>query len=811
MALGVFGRETELRRVAEVLTGDGAIALVGPAGIGKTTLAVTAVADRAHARGAGLSLLSHEPYAALEQAVRAGLRGEPEQVAGEVLTRVQGKVLVVEDLHWVAAETVEVLALLVGAVPLVLTTRPDLDDRHRALLRAVERVDVGPMAPGAAARLARRLHPGLDDAARSRLLALSGGIPLLIERLVGDDQHVAPTLRAAVAHRLRTLDAADRELLGMLALVGRPAEPELLRSPMHGVADLVRVQDDGTVVFRHAALAEGVVELLDPDQRRRLHATLADRLDDAAGAVHDLHAGRPARAAERASAAAASATPAERAVLLGLAAEAAEATGEAGAAHRVRAAEACVAAGRWRQAVEHADRVVTDDPLVAAGAALHRGRARWYAGDVERARADLAAAAALVEGRHPEQETTVALERAFLEVRDRVAGAVDLARDAVAAAERTGLHITRARSTLGAALLYEGHPDWERTLLEAVDGARAEGDADLEATTAYHLVSGLGFHGRLTDAVVLGRGQIERTREAGLGWWTTHFEVAELVQRSQISTDPAALVADAERLLAALPVFRNRFQVHLVRILGLIDLGRDDDAVAAAQAMEDEHTGSDEWSVVLAAAWAEIAWHRNDAVLARDALALGREVIGAYFGLHLLTERTAAHVLVAHGEPVEPVLPPFAMPTFWPALHELEGLRRLQSGDRSGAVDELRRAADQFEAMSITRWAVRAGVAAIDAGCSTRAREVTALRRHYLDLARSSGLVGTLRRLGFSGHAALTPTEEAVLRHVASGATTKEVAARLGMAPGTVDQHVEAARRKLGAATRLEAALQVGP
>lgn len=334
----------------------------------------------------------------------------------------------------------------------------------------------------------------------------------------------------------------------------------------------------------------------------------------------------------------------------------------------------------------------------------------------------------------------------------------------------------------------------------------ASGDAELEASIAYHLVSGLGFHGRFGEAVAVDRSEIDRTRAAGLGRWTTHFEGASLIHRLQADVDLHAVAADAERFLDRHPLFRNRFQVHLTRAAALLELGRLDAAASAIEAFDAEVGGSAEGVASAALARSELAWHRDDPDLAEDALRSGRPVRDAYFGIHLLTECTVAHVLHGHGRPVEPELPTSSMPAWWPALHELEGLRLLGQGDRPSGVAQLELAASHWESMGVPRWAVRAGMVAAAARTD---RSAPHRRRHWIALARDTRSLGTLRRLGVPVNPALTLTEEAVLRQVAAGATSRDVSAALGIAATTVDQHVESARRKLGAATRLEAAMRV--
>lgn len=805
----VLGRERELAALQRALSQTGSVAVVAPAGMGKTALVRAALDGRQVCWGAGMSMLLPRPYAALERATRTHLVGDPEEIAQEVLRRCGTGVLVVDDLHWVHDATVDVLHLVTGRIPLVVASRPEGGTIVEELLTRsdVRTLPVGPLAHRDAERLARRCHPQLDGPAHDALLEAAGGSPLLIEQLVASGA-TSPTLRAAVAARLGTLEEERRAVLGRLALLGRPATvSELGGEPS---SDLVSSGPDGSHQFRHAALAEGVAEQLGARERSQLHRQLAaGDLPDGEAAAHHLAGGDPSAcivAADRALAR--TENVAEVADLRRLVARAADALDAPDAGSRwVAALAAMLDAGRWRDVVTDADRLDHDDPIVRSDLSFHRGRARWFLGDVEGARADFDEAAALVGNHDRVRGSVIATERANLEVRDRQPGALALAEAAVERAGELGADVAQARSTLGAALLYEGRPEWEPVLHQAIAEAVEAGNAYEEARATYQLVSGLGFHARVTEAVEIGSAQIARTRAAGLGTWTTHFEQATLIQRTALASDPVGVLADADRHLIEHRTFRNRFQVHLSKVVALLDLGRFDEARTAARDFEhDIDLEQDEPVSGLAAALAELAWHVDDPAMARRALELGRPVADAYFGFHLLTERTAAYV--AHADDLaEPTLPTQAMPTWWPALHELEGLRLVRAGERRAGAEELRRAADQLEAMSMPRWAVRAGVAAIEADPTDR--KAPARRRHLVDLARTAGLVGTLRRLGVPVHAGLTAAEEAVLRRVADGATTRDVAEALGVSPATVDQHIESARRKLGAATRLEAALQV--
>ena len=85
--------------------------------------------------------------------------GAPADVAADVAAELSGRTLVVEDAHWADTGTLDVLALLVGRVPLVVTSRSALGLERDP---AVALLEVPPLDDGAAADLARQLHPPLD-------------------------------------------------------------------------------------------------------------------------------------------------------------------------------------------------------------------------------------------------------------------------------------------------------------------------------------------------------------------------------------------------------------------------------------------------------------------------------------------------------------------------------------------------------------------------------------------------------------------------------------------------------------------------
>jgi ATP/maltotriose-dependent transcriptional regulator MalT len=276
-----------------------ALALVGEPGIGKTRLLVE-LGARADARGwlvlygSASELERHLPFwvfvdaldeyvaglpphrlGALDGDVRSELafvlpalsRFEPARGAAfhheryrshravrELLERLTAGgplVLVLDDLHWADAGSVELLGALLrrppaAAVLVALAVRPRqapervaaaLERAHRA--GTLLRVDVGALTRGEAREL---LSEAVDGAAATALYEESGGNPFYLEQLARSlargrtagvpelsprDLDVPPAVAASLAEELALLSPGARGVLEGAAVAGDPFEPEL--------------------------------------------------------------------------------------------------------------------------------------------------------------------------------------------------------------------------------------------------------------------------------------------------------------------------------------------------------------------------------------------------------------------------------------------------------------------------------------------------------------------------------------------------------------------------------------------------------
>ena len=313
-------REAPLERLRDALeaagTGAGQVVLVhGEAGVGKTAL-VTQFCDasRGTARvlaGACDPLFTPRPLGPfadvaqatsgeLEKLVRTG--AIPYQIAECLIDELSSEpltVLVLEDLHWADEATLDVFRLLARKIErsraLVIATYRDdeLDAKHPlrvvlgglASIRSIERIRLTPLSPDAVASLAE-LHGAHGD----DLYRLTSGNPFFVtEVLAGGADEIPETVKDAVRARIARLSSEASSLVEAVSAVPTGAEPWLLEA-LAGALDgnLAECLASGVlatamdrIVFRHELARLAVEESLLPDRRVALHrkalAALATR------------------------------------------------------------------------------------------------------------------------------------------------------------------------------------------------------------------------------------------------------------------------------------------------------------------------------------------------------------------------------------------------------------------------------------------------------------------------------------------------------------------------------------------------------
>ena len=209
--------------------------------------------------------------------------------------------MIVEDVHWVDAETLGQLAALARAAAhcraaLALTTRivgDPLDAGWRANAAGALQltIDLAPLAPAEAEAIARGFDTGEEFAAKC--VERAGGNPLFLEQLLraaGDlvDGKLPNTVQSVVLARADLLAPNDRRALEAASVLGQRFALATLRALIDdpgydGEAllrnALLRRSPDG-LQFVHALVRDGVYASLTRARRRQLHGAAARVLID---------------------------------------------------------------------------------------------------------------------------------------------------------------------------------------------------------------------------------------------------------------------------------------------------------------------------------------------------------------------------------------------------------------------------------------------------------------------------------------------------------------------------------------------------
>ncbi|MEV0840614.1 LuxR C-terminal-related transcriptional regulator [Actinocatenispora sera] len=809
---------------AERLARPGLVVVTGSPGAGRSS-ALRAVADRFGGTvfaGGGLAILRGVPGLALSRAVRARLPVEDGALTAEaVRSRVRGGLLVLDDLQWADPLTLATLPGLAAHCRVLVSLRTPhrLPAAALAALRAAcdTWLALPPLTPQQATELARRIAPGLGAAGLAEVVARAGGVPLAVETLARhavahpesvsrqpepDDAGSTGAVAHAVAEALADLTRPARTAMAALGMLRRPAARTLLGAGVAELAEagLVVAPPDDAEGSQVAAVSPYVAEvaagLLSPEERAGVHRRLAELVPDAEAARHLAAAGDDQPAYERAVAAAATAeTAGERADLLLLA------CGLDGAhprpAVRRDTAAAALAVGRPRAAL----RALAD--AADADSAVLRGEALLQLGEVDEA----VAAVTVVPD---------AADRQAVAARDRVLLLGALARDRARAAELAEATVQRhgrppehtgLRAALAAVDAAARHAGWERELATAAAAAGAGGDALAARWSAWLLVETLAADGRLAEAAENARLAADACASDLAYSWQTRFLAAELwctaLRGEQLDDVVRRAVALVDRTLPAV--------AHGYATAAAALAEADGGLLASARARLGDRPARPVASVAGLLDWvaAEAAWLDGQPEAATPTRPAGRAPL--LTGLAEITGRWVAYDAEdGHGLPaldgadlVGPAqatlaawqavtVDPAKVAEFDPAATAWHDVARreevrcllahgLYETDASRAVPPLLRAEQVAE---------QAGLVVL------LGRTRRALRRHAVRRETRGPRAGM----------DLTDREREVLRLVAQGEPTRRIAGLLGISRETVETHIRAGMRKLGAKTRTEAA-----
>ena len=826
----------------------GLVVLTGAPGAGRSTLLrkVTAAAPGPAYAGGGLAMLAAVPALALSRALKARLPAHDVPLLAEaVRSRVRGGLLVLDDLQYADPATLAALPHLAAHIRVVVALRTPhrLPQETVAALReaATAWLEVAPLSAEAAQELARRTGGQLTEAALTAVLARAGGNPLAITALArqagagrGTPDTDIDQVAYAIATALADLPRTARTALAALGLLGRPAPAALLGAGAEELRAAGLVTEDRAGLLPVSAyFAETAAGLLDAAARVDLHRALAELTPHAEAARHLAAAGDHLGAYRRALTAADRVTGGDRAELLQFACELPGVTVDARV--RIAAADALLAAGRPHPAA----RVLTTPGPLGVEADVLRGEALLQSGDPAAARSAV-------------RPVPDAAASTVVAARDRILLLAELATDPAGAldmADKISTHYPEPPPAVAAALaaVRAAHraPGWDTALAAAA----AEGADPLTGRwSAWLLVEHLAADGRLTEATEVARKAASAcAADLAYSWQTRFLAVAdwcEVLQGALITTSagagapgsPAAELpvpagaggpgSPAAGLPVPADVARDAADRALRRTADLTDRALPADArgyAVAATALIEADTG------LLAAARARLVspdGHPATAWVAREAAWLDGQPdraaqspetgpAGLLAGLRLITARWAAYDSGAA-----------ARAAFASALTIDEPVPTIPAGLPAAAW------------RTLTAWATGTGFAAAAQGWAGIAlreqiRCLLAAGLHDPDgeravaalleaehLADTSGLVvlaGRARR-GLRRHnvhrdtrsprsgSQLTRRETDVLRLVAAGEPTRRIAGQLGISAETVDTHIRAGMRKLGARTRTEAA-----
>ena len=594
-----------------------AVVIAGDAGIGKSRLTAEvcgrATAEGWHVLSAGcLDLVEGSvPYLPLVDALRSlaatnlppvlehWRHGETEPAAPELSPdAARGRVyaayldvlrtrsdeapvaLVVEDVHWADRATRDLLSYLIrglgtpqfqARVFVLLTYRSDELTRTSPVrswlsellrLPRVSRLDLGPLDQVAV--VAQLASLGTFDQRQAReIYRRSEGNPFYVEELAAiwseGDRHVPEAVRNLADVRVGQLEPQVRDMVRLLAAVGRPATFELLellsRDPtdkllgaLHSAVDsaiLTVDRETSAYRFRHALLAEAVLDQFLPGERAAVHGIIADvlaqRQDLSTGpgelGYHQAAAGdlqtalvsylAAADEAERMFAFAAASAYLQRALeLWARVPDAAERAGRSRGNLLAAAAEHLGRAGDFDRAVAYATAALAEPEIAGdpeRGAQLWQRIARYHLQDDigPPAFAAYEAAAKLLDSAPPARgRSRLAADHALaLAIWDRNDEAVTQAERAVCLAAEDGDLAARglALKASGVARTSVGRiEDGERDLREALDLARAYGSIEDIARATMNLGYTLLSAGRNEESLELSETAIAENEDSGL-------------------------------------------------------------------------------------------------------------------------------------------------------------------------------------------------------------------------------------------------------------------------------------------------------
>ena len=238
------------------------------------------------------------------------------------LAQRQPMIMIVEDLHWYDASSLEAVGMVIEQVPaapilFIATFRPEFEPPWPSRARLMH-LPLQPLTPKQSEAMTRHLTGGkqLPHKVREEMVAKTDGVPLFVEELtksilesalvVESDERfersdplprfaIPPTLRDSLTARLDRLGPA-KELAQLASVLGREFSHDVLRivSPLEPAAldqalgELVGagllyqrgIPPLATYIFKHALIQDAAYQSLLKKTRREHHARIAEVLEE---------------------------------------------------------------------------------------------------------------------------------------------------------------------------------------------------------------------------------------------------------------------------------------------------------------------------------------------------------------------------------------------------------------------------------------------------------------------------------------------------------------------------------------------------
>ena len=846
--------------VDQAAAGTGALVFLGgEAGVGKTSLSAAlteAVGDRLVVRCGGCDNVTTaaalgplidavpELTSVIDEAVKFDRLRLFRRL--RALLSATPTLLVLEDVHWADEATLEMLRFLgprLADLPLLVlaTFREDeVGATHPLtvvlgdLATSVRRMQLRPLTVAGVRRLLAAAGSPLDAA---ELHCNTGGNPFYVTEVIATGQQQLPaTVRDAVLARASRLSAAGQQVLAAAAVLGRPANLQLLAvvsgQSAAAVDECVQrgmlVGDGHSWAFRHELARLAVEQTLTPVDRIGLHAAALVALR-AAGAREDRRLAHHAAASgDRSAVLHHASLAAARAARLGAHREAAE---QYRLALRFARPDEDRLAGRSEPRTEGTPELsrpqllaalsyecyLTDQlveayetrlaalelfeqagDLAAVGTAQRwLSRLSWFLGRNDESRRHADCAVSTLEQLGPSADLAMAYsnQAQLGMLAGDLVGTVDWGNRAIAMARRFGDRDTEihALNNVGTVLGHYGDAlDGQQRLARSLDLALAA-DAHEHAARAYTNLGGvLHSNYQPAEADRQLRVGIDYSTERGLDSWRLYMTALRAVTLAEQGRYQQAqeCVAEVLRKSSLAPITR----IRITGVAGLLAARQGDEygeyldeALALAAS-----TGEGQRLAPIAAARAEAAWiaGRPEQIVA--------EVDRAW------------SVCVSYPHPWE-----LGELSWWLAV---AGVRReapvplgrpfalMLAGNYAAA-------ADDWQERGCRLWVALALAAAPELAAARRALELVdelgapAIRQAILADRHARGLPVPRgpRPTSRANPAGLTAREIDVLRLLVDGLSNADVAQRLFLSEKTVGHHVSAVLHKLGEPTRSRA------